>query len=75
MSDAVSVLPVSIPESLSGDKLSGVEQIALFIAEPVRRTYALCSKRIIPCGKQGAMYVASKQALAQHYRRLTSGQL
>jgi hypothetical protein len=61
-------------ESIGGDILRGVKAISGFIGEPVRRTFYLCEHKMIPCGKQGAMYVASKQVLFDHYARLTAGQ-
>jgi hypothetical protein len=63
------------PESIVSDKLKGVEQISEFIGEPVRRTFGMCQRGAIPVGKQGNYYIASKQALLQHYRKLVSGQL
>ncbi len=77
MSDAVSdaVFPAHFPESIVGDKLKGVEEIAAFIGEPIRRTYVMCQRGRIPCGKQGNFHIASKAVLVQHYRKLVSGKL
>ena len=63
-----------LPESLAGDKLKGVEQIAAFIDEPVRRTFLLCQAGKLPVGRQGRYYVGSKTLLTQFYRKLASGQ-
>jgi hypothetical protein len=72
MSDAFS--DAYSPASLAGDKLKGVEQIAAFIDEPVRRTFLLCQAGKLPVGRQGRYYVGSKTLLTQFYRKLASGQ-
>jgi hypothetical protein len=61
------------PLPLADDKLRGVKKIAAHIGEPERRTQYLCEKRLIPCGKEGAHYVASKRQLDAHYAALASG--
>jgi hypothetical protein len=33
----------------------------------------LLEKRLLPAGKQGANWVASRRVLSEHYARLTSG--
>jgi len=63
-----------LPESLAGDKLKGADRIAAFIDEPVRRTFNLLEQGLLPAGKQGREWLASKRALLQHYRRVTSGE-
>jgi hypothetical protein len=62
-----------IPASLAGDKLKGIERISAFIDEDPRRTATLLRKGILPAGKIGHDWVASRATLAEHYRRLTSG--
>ena len=57
------------------DILKGHYRIAAFIGEKPRRTYTLCAKGLIPVGRLGHGFVASKAVLAEHYRRLVSGQL
>jgi hypothetical protein len=58
---------------IADDKLRGVAAIAKFIGESQRRTQYLCERKMIPVGKEGVIYVASKQVLRAHYLRLTSG--
>ena len=57
--------------SLASDLLKGIRPIADYIGETERRTYYLCERGYIPCGKEGATWVASKHALWEHYQRLT----
>jgi hypothetical protein len=57
--------------SLADDLLRGVKEIAAFIGEPPRRTFYLLEKKLIPAGKVGANYIASKRTLRTHYERLT----
>jgi hypothetical protein len=59
------------PESIAADKLRGVPAIAEYIGEPVRRTYYLLDRRLLPGGKEGSIWIASRSALSVHYRRLT----
>jgi hypothetical protein len=59
--------------TVAEDKLRGVAAIAKFIGENEYRTFRLCASRLIPCGKEGAAYIASKRALRAHYERLTGG--
>jgi hypothetical protein len=65
-------LPGAAP--LVDDLLKGAEQISKFIGENVWRTYHLLETQVIPAGKQGNYWIASKQALREHYERLTRGQ-
>jgi hypothetical protein len=69
------IAPVSagVPAALGSDLLRGVDAIAGFIAESKRRTYYLLENRLIPAGKQGACWIASRRALTTHYERLTGG--
>jgi hypothetical protein len=58
-------------ESLANDKLSGASNISKFINEPERRTYYLLEKGLIPAGKLGNTWIASKAKLRGHYAKLT----
>jgi hypothetical protein len=53
--------------------LRGVDAIAEYIGEPRRRTFYLLEKRLIPAGKEGNLWRASKRRLRDHYDRLTAG--
>jgi hypothetical protein len=55
----------------ASDKLSGVAAISEFIDEPKRRTYYLLERGIIPAGKLGNIWIASKATLRRHYANLT----
>ena len=57
--------------SISGDILRGVRQIALFIEEDQRATYYKLANGMLPGGKEGNGWVASKRVLREHYTRLT----
>jgi len=61
------------PPSLAEDLLRGVNEIAQFIGQSRRRTFYLCERGLIPCGKEGATWIASRQALREHYAKATAG--
>jgi hypothetical protein len=61
------------PFSLADDRLVGVEAIAAFRGEPRRRTQYLLDKGVIPAGKEGNIFIASKQVLIAHHHKLTGG--
>jgi hypothetical protein len=61
-------------DSLANDKLRGVVPIAQYIGEKPRRTYYLLERRLIPAGKEGDSWIASKSRLRAHYARLASGE-
>ena len=63
----------SAPEDIASDKLSGVAEISDFIDEDKRRTYYLLEKKLLPAGKLGSIWIASKKLLREHYHQLTSG--
>jgi hypothetical protein len=60
-------------DTLGDDLLKGMDQIAGFIGASKRRAFYLAEKGLIPCGKLGANWIASKRALREHYARLTNG--
>jgi hypothetical protein len=57
--------------SIAEDKISGVKNIAREINESERRTYYLLERRLIPAGKLGNTWIASRSALRKHYEDLT----
>jgi hypothetical protein len=59
--------------TLGEDLLRGVPAIAKFIGEEERKARYLCEKRLIPVGKLGGIFVASRTKIAEHYDRVTSG--
>jgi hypothetical protein len=60
---------VAVP--LADDLLRGVKRIAREIGETERRTYYLLENKLLPAGKQGALWLASRRAIHEHYARLT----
>ena len=59
--------------TLGDDILRGVPEIAYFTGEPERRIYYLLERGLIPGGKLGAIWLASKSKLREHYSRIASG--
>ena len=59
--------------SVAQDALRGAKQIADFRGEPLRRTNYLLERGLIPAGKEGNHWVASKSVLRAHHARLTGG--
>ena len=60
-------------DTLGLDILKGVPKIAHFTGEPKRRVYYLLEHKLIPAGKLGAIWIASKTKLREHYARIASG--
>ena len=56
---------------IAADRLSGAKAIATFLGITPRRAVYLLETRQVPAGKEGRIWVASKQAMREHYRRLT----
>lgn len=63
------------PATPATDVIRGVRNIAAYIDEPERRTVYLLEKGLLPAGKMGTRWIASKRRLREHYARLTSGQV
>ena len=57
--------------SIADDKIVGVKAISSEIGESQRRTFYLLERDLIPAGKLGNMWIASRRALRQHYAALT----
>jgi hypothetical protein len=60
-------------DTLANDLLRGIQEIAEFIDESEQRTASLCAQQVIPAGRLGYQWVASKRRLREHYDALTSG--
>jgi hypothetical protein len=56
---------------IAADRLSGAKQIATFLGMTPRRAVYLLETGQIPAGKEGRIWVASRQVLRDHYRQLT----
>jgi hypothetical protein len=74
MDNKTSGVGVDCDYTIADDKLRGVPAIAEFRGDTIRRTYYLCEKGLIPVGKEGNHYVASKRRLKAHHEALTSGE-
>jgi hypothetical protein len=59
-------------ETLADDKLRGADAISSFIDEPRGRTYYMLESGLLPAGKIGRTWVASKAVLRAHYARITN---
>jgi hypothetical protein len=59
--------------TVGDDRLRGVPKIAEFLGESKRRTYYLLEKALIPAGKEGEQWIASRRALRERHRRVTRG--
>ena len=59
--------------AIADDKLDGVAAIAAFIGEPRRRTNYLLERGILPAGKYGTRWVASKRRLTEQYSAIVAG--
>jgi hypothetical protein len=57
--------------SIADDLLRGVKPISAFLGESERRVFYLLERGLIPGGKIGASWVASKTALREHFAKLT----
>lgn len=58
-------------DEIADDLLRGVKSISKFIDEDERSTYHKLQSGILPGGKEGAQWVASKRVLREHYANLT----
>lgn len=56
---------------IATDRLSGAKAIAAFLGITPRRAVVLLERGALPAGKEGRTWIASRQALREHYRRLT----
>jgi hypothetical protein len=60
---------------IAADRLSGVADIAKFLGVTKRRGLYLLETRQIPSGKEGKLWIASKQALRERHRQPTGGRV
>ena len=58
---------------MNSDTLKGVPKIAAFLEETERRTYYLLEQKILPAGKLGSVWVASKTKLQARLAAITDG--
>jgi hypothetical protein len=56
---------------LADDLLHGVAEISAFIGESRRRTFYLLERGLLPAGKMGATWIASKSVIRASYDKLT----
>ena len=60
---------------MDNDLLHGAQSIADFRNEPVRRTYYLLERGLLPAAKLGDSWEASKERLREHQRELEDANL
>ena len=60
---------------MDNDLLHGAQSIADFRNEPVRRTYYLLERGLLPAAKLGASWEARKSRLLDHQRELEEATL
>jgi len=58
---------------IEDDLLRGLDEIAAYIREHPVQTSLLIKQGIIPAGKIGRVYIASKRRLSERYSELTAG--
>ena len=56
------------------DLIWGVKAIAAHINQNPRQTHYQLEKKLIPGGQIGEKWVASRQALHNHFAKITSGE-
>jgi hypothetical protein len=54
------------------DVLWGVKAIAKEVGQPERQVYYKLERGLLPAGKSGDTWVASRQALRAHFKELTA---
>jgi hypothetical protein len=62
-------------DTIGTDLLKGVKAIARFIDEPERRVYYLLDQGLIPAGKLGSVWIASKLKLREYYAKIAAGRV
>jgi hypothetical protein len=60
-------------EILEKDLIWGVSAIAAEINRSPRQTHYMLERELLPAGRQGSLWVASRRALREHFARLTGG--
>ena len=66
-------MPDETTTTLSSDILWGAEKIAEFLGINKRQALWKLENGLIPAGKNGRVWVASKRKLTQHFSNVTSG--
>ena len=61
-------------ETIGDDVLFGVREIAAFRGRPERETYRLLEAGALPAAKLGGRWIASKVAVREHWRSITTAQ-
>jgi hypothetical protein len=63
----------AMAETIEGDLVWGVKNIAAEINQTPRQTHYQLEKGLLPGGQQGEKWVASRAALRAHFAKITSG--
>ena len=67
-------MPDETTTTLSEDTLWGAEKIAVFLGINKRQALWKLENGLIPAGKNGRVWVASKRKLIEHFSNVTSGE-
>ena len=57
---------------VANDRIRGVRAIAEFCGDTIRHTQYLLETNRLPAGKEGRLWVASKQRLREHHWQTTA---
>jgi hypothetical protein len=71
--DAPAAFRPAVDFSLADDLLKGADAIGAFLGANRRRVFYLLELGLIPCGKEGNVWICSKSALRAQYAKLTAG--
>ena len=59
---------------IADDLLRGVKAIAREVGLTERQAYYQLERKRLPAGKDGEVWVASRQRLREHYQKITAGE-
>lgn len=63
---------IGMAEVLENDLVWGVAAIAKEIGRTPRQAHYMLERQLLPAGQQGTLWVASRQALREHFQKLTA---
>jgi hypothetical protein len=61
-------------DKIADDVLRGVKAIAREVGLTERQVYYKLEQKHLPAGKDGEVWIASRQTLREHYRKITAGE-
>ena len=65
--------PVTNETTPADDVLYGVSAIAAFVGRPDHKVYYDLKRGLLPAGRWGQQWIASKARLREHFANVTSG--